>query len=87
MASGCVGDQGLLEAPEEGDRAWSFEVDLRSCWPNVTDRGLRGKPDFGPDEEDGELDSLMLRALEKLHFFDGVLRTADVDSDAEPMLA
>lgn len=30
---------------------------------------------FSPPE-DGELDNLMLRALEKLHFFDGVLCTA-----------
>jgi hypothetical protein len=75
MAAGC--SQGLLGGA--GDNVWSFEVDLRNCCPKVTDRG-----DFGleAEAEEGELDSLRLRALEKLHFFDGVLRTAGVDSGA-----
>lgn len=77
IAAGC--SQGLLLTAAAGDNVWSLEVDLRSCCPNVTDRG-----DFGLDAEvdEGELDSLRLRAFEKLHFFDGVLRTTGADSGA-----
>lgn len=52
----------------------------------VTDYRLSGKPDFEPDKENGQLDNLMLKALEKLYFFGSVLRMANVDSDTEPML-
>jgi hypothetical protein len=57
------------------------------------DRGLSGKADVLPvegecslsfiDESEGELDSLMFSALEKLHFFEGVLVTAGAVSGAE----
>jgi hypothetical protein len=46
----------------------------------VTERGLRGKLDFWLDADEGELDNLRFRALEKLHFFEGVLGTLGADS-------
>lgn len=53
----------------------------------MTDRGLSGKDDLDADEDEGECDDNLLRfsALEKLHFFDGVLGIAGVlvDSGAE----
>jgi hypothetical protein len=49
----------------------------------VTDRGLKGKPDFWLDEDEGEPDNLRFKALEKLHFFEGVLRTVGGTSFAE----
>jgi hypothetical protein len=82
IASGCSGSHELFELPDGTDIPWSLEVDLRNCWPKVIERGLSGKPDFWLDDE-GELESLRLRALEKLHFFDGVLKTAEADSDSD----
>ena len=32
IASGCLGDQGLLGGAEEGERVCSFDADLRNCW-------------------------------------------------------
>ena len=61
----------------------SFDVDLRSCWPKVTERGLKGKVDFWLDADDGELDILRFKALEKLHFFEGVFGTTGTDTLTE----
>jgi hypothetical protein len=49
----------------------------------VTDRGLKGKLDFWFDDDEGGPDNLRFKALEKLHFFEGVLRTAGWTSFAE----
>lgn len=77
MASECSGDHGSLEDEVDAE-IWvsdcSLDVDLRSPCPKFTERGLRGKEGLWL-EEDGELDSLRLSALLKLHFFDGVLTT------------
>ena len=50
----------------DGERLCSFDVDFLICCPKDMVRGLLAVG------EEGELDSLMLRALEKLHFLDGV---------------
>jgi hypothetical protein len=49
----------------------------------VTERGLKGNVDFWLDADEGELDNLRFRALEKLHFFEGVLGITETDSLAE----
>ena len=76
-AAGYSGVQGALDDVAE---AFSFDADLRSAWVKPTERGLKGKPDLL--EDDGELVSLRLRALEKLHFFEGVFTTGDDFSPA-----
>jgi len=81
MASGRSGDQGAFEEEAEADgRACSLDVDLRSPWPKLIPRGLRGNDDLLWLDEDGELDSLRFSALLKLHFFDGVLETINKNS-------
>lgn len=82
IASGWLGDHGPFDV--ETASCCSLDVDLRRCWPNVTDRGLNGKDDgFWLEEDDGDPDNLRLSALEKLHFFEGVLRTVGTGSFVE----
>jgi hypothetical protein len=75
-----------------GESACSLDPDFRNCCPNVcTDRGLRGKPEDLVDGESfpfiDDIDgvSLILSALEKLHFFEGVLVIGGADSGAEQL--
>jgi hypothetical protein len=82
-----MGDHDCLDEAAEGDGGLSFDNDFREA--KVAERGLRGKlDDFRPDdsfkeEDEGELDSLILSALEKLHFFDGVRVTGGAESEAD----
>jgi hypothetical protein len=75
IPSGFLCNQGLLGALM-GDATCSFEFAFRSSWPKAKDLGLNGNDD---EEVDGELDK-RLRALEKLHFFEGVLSTGGAES-------
>jgi hypothetical protein len=69
MASGCVGDHGALTEAIEGDEFCSLDRDLRKVRPF----GLRAEKPLLEEELEGVPESFMLRAPEKLHFFDGVL--------------
>ncbi len=81
IASELIGDQSSAEAfeVELGDRGFSLDIDLRICCPNDIARGLSGIVDDLDcaasfiDDWDGVDDSFLPNALEKLHFFDGVL--------------
>ena len=72
-----IGDQSVSEGFDVGDSGFSFDIDLRMCCPNDIVRGLL-TGDFWCaasfiDDVDGVDDSFLPRALEKLHFLDGVL--------------
>ena len=72
-----IGDQSS-DAFEAGDRGFSFDIDLRSCWPKDIARGLvtDAADDFAAsfmEDVDGVDDNFLPSAPEKLHFLDGVL--------------
>ena len=77
IASELIGDHRSPDAFDVGDKGFSFDIDLRICCPKDIARGLL-TGDFCwatsfIDEVDGVDESFLPKALEKLHFFDGVL--------------
>ena len=80
IASELMGDQSSAEAfdVDVGESGFSFDMDLRICWPKDIARGLV-TGDFAwaasfIDDVDG-VDDNFLPKPERLHFFDGVLCT------------
>lgn len=77
IASELIGDQSS-DAFDAGDKGFSFDIDLRSCWPKDIARGLvaDAADDFAAsfmEDVDGVDDNFLPSAPEKLHFLDGVL--------------